>query len=338
MKAYQIVAGSGIDNLSIVERPLREPQPHEVLVRVRAVSLNYRDLMVARGAYLVKTGNAIVPTSDGAGEVVAVGSEVKRFQAGDRVASIFFPRWIDGTPTAEKTSIAPGGNADGLLASHAFFDESALTRIPAHLNFHEAATLTCAGVTAWNALFVEGRLQAGDSVLLQGTGGVSIWGLQLAKAAGIRTIITSSSDAKLEHARTLGANETINYRTTPEWQDEARRLTDGAGVNLVLEVGGSGTLARSIGSLEMGGTVAIIGGLSGFGGEVPPLALIRNASRLTGIYVGSRKMFEDMNAVIDLAKIRPVIDRVFGFEEAQQAYRHLESGQHFGKVVIDVAA
>jgi NADPH:quinone reductase-like Zn-dependent oxidoreductase len=250
--------------------------------------------------------------------------------------STFFPRWIDGAPTREKTAVAPGGNADGVLATHAFVEEHSLVRIPAHLDFNEAATLTCAGVTAWNALFVEGALKAGDSVLLLGTGGLSIWGLQLGKAAGVRTIVTSSSDAKLERARALGANETINYRQQPEWQKEVLRLTDGLGVNLVIEVGGAGTLSRSIASTTMGGTVAIVGGVSGFGGDFEPFALIGSARRLSGIYVGSRQMFEDMNALIHLAQIRPVVDRVFAFDEAQAAYRHLDSGQHFGKVVIAV--
>ena len=334
MKAYQIVAGRGIDSLQQVERPLREAQPHEVLVRIRAVSLNYRDLMVARGDYLVTSGAPLVPTSDAAGEVVAVGSSINKYRVGDRVMSTFFPRWIEGAPTPEKTSVAPGGNVDGVLATHAFFNEESLVRIPAHLDFNEAATLTCAGVTAWNSLFVEAGLKAGDSVLLLGTGGVSIWGLQLGKAAGLRTIVTSSSDAKLERARALGANETINYKQHPEWQKEVLRLTDGLGVNLVIEVGGAGTLRRSVASTKMGGTVAIVGGVSGFGGDFEPFALIGGARRLSGIYVGSRQMFEDMNALIDVSKIRPVVDRVFAFDDAQAAYRHLDSGQHFGKVVI----
>ena len=334
MKAYQIVAGRGIDSLRQVERPLPTPQPHEVLVRIRAVSLNYRDLMVARGEYLVSSDQPLIPASDAAGEVTAVGSAVTKYQVGDRVMSIFFPRWADGAPTPEKTAIAPGGNVDGLLATHACIPEESLVRIPAHLDFNEAATLTCAGVTAWNSLFVEGRLKAGDSVLLLGTGGVSIWGLQLGKAAGLRTIITSSSDAKLERARTLGASATINYKKHPEWQQEVLRLTDGRGVNLVIEVGGAGTLSRSVAATKMGGTVAIVGGVSGFGGEFQPFALIGSARRLSGVYVGSRQMFEEMNALIDLAQIRPVVDRVFAFDQAQDAYRYLDSGQHFGKIVI----
>jgi NADPH:quinone reductase-like Zn-dependent oxidoreductase len=334
MQAYQIVAGQGIDNLRQVEQPLRDPQPNEILVRVRAVSLNFRDLMVARGDYLVSGGSALVPGSDAAGEVIAIGRAVKKYSVGDRVMSIFFPRWLDGAPTPEKTAAAPGGNVDGVLATHVFFDEQAAVRIPAHLDFNEAATLTCAGVTAWNSLFVEAKVKAGDSVLLLGTGGVSIWGLQLAKAAGLRTIITSSSDAKLERARALGASETINYKKHPEWDKEVARLTDGLGVNMTIEVGGAGTLARSVASTKMGGTIAIVGGVSGFGTEFQPFALIGGARRLSGIYVGSRQMFTDMNALIELAQIRPVVDRVFEFDQAPAAYRHLDSGQHFGKVVI----
>jgi len=334
MKAYQIVAGQGIDNLRQVERPLRDPQPHEILVRVRAVSLNFRDLMVARGDYLVSAGAALVPGSDAAGEVIAIGSAVKRYKVGDRVMSIFFPNWLEGAPTPEKTAVAPGGNADGVLATHAFFDEQAAVRIPAHLDFNEAATLTCAGVTAWNSLFVEAKVQAGDTVLLLGTGGVSIWGLQLAKAAGLRTIITSSSDAKLERARALGASETINYKKFPEWDKEVLKLTAGLGVNMTIEVGGAGTLAHSVASTKMGGTIAIVGGVSGFSTEFQPFALIGGARRLSGIYVGSRQMFENMTVLIELTKIRPVVDRVFEFDQAAAAYRHLDSGQHFGKVVI----
>jgi NADPH:quinone reductase-like Zn-dependent oxidoreductase len=223
-----------------------------------------------------------------------------------------------------------------MLAEEVVLHEEALVAIPAHLSYAEAATLPCAAVTAWNALFVEGGLRAGDSVLLLGTGGVSISALQLAKAAGLQTIITSSSDAKLERARALGAAATINYRTMPEWQDEVLRLTDGRGVDLVLEVGGQGTLTRSIASTRMGGTVAIIGGVSGFGGELNPFALIGGAKRLVGIFVGSRSMLEDLNRFLGITGVHPVVDRAFPLHQAREAYTYLKKGEHFGKVVIEV--
>lgn len=336
MKAYQINAGQQIAGLEYVERAVTTPSAHQVRVRIHAVSLNYRDLMIADGKYLSTGNGPVIPCSDGAGEVVAVGAGVTRFAVGDRVAASFFPNWVDGAPTARKTADSLGGAVDGMLAEEVVLHEEALVAIPAHLSYAEAATLPCAAVTAWNALFVEGGLRAGDSVLLLGTGGVSISALQLAKAAGLQTIITSSRDVKLERARALGATATINYRSMPEWQDEVLRLTDGRGVDLVLEVGGQGTLTRSIASTRMGGTVAIIGGVSGFGGELNPFALIGGAKRLAGIFVGSRSMFEDLNRFLGITGVHPVVDRVFPFRQAREAYTHLMKGEHFGKVVIEV--
>jgi NADPH:quinone reductase-like Zn-dependent oxidoreductase len=337
MLAYQISAGQQIAGLKQVQRGISAPAAHQVHVRIHAVSLNYRDLMIADGKYL-STGDApVIPCSDGAGEVVAVGAQVTRFRVGDRVAASFFPDWVHGAPTAQYAAAALGGAVDGMLAEEVLVHEEALVAVPAHLTYAEAAAIPCAGVTAWNALFVAGDLRPGDSVLLLGTGGVSIWGLQLAKAAGLRTIITSSSDEKLGRARGLGASATINYKATPEWQDEVLRLTDGRGVDLVLEVGGQGTLARSIASARMGGTVAIIGGVSGFGGELNPFALIGGAKRLSGIFVGSRSMFEDLNRLLSVAGIHPVVDRIFPFNQAGEAFTHLKSAAHFGKVVIEVS-
>jgi NADPH:quinone reductase-like Zn-dependent oxidoreductase len=334
MKAYRLIAGGGIKGLEGFEFKPRTLQAHEVRVRVRAVSLNYRDLMVARGNYLVSSKEPLIPGSDAAGEVTEIGSAVTRFAVGDRVATTFFPQWIDGPPTPEKTAVAPGGNAPGVLTQELTAHEQSLVPVPAHLDFNEAATLTCAGVTAWNALFVEAKLKPGDSVLLLGTGGVSIWGLQLARAAGLQTIITSSSDLKLERAHNLGAHNTINYRTTPEWQHEVLRVTQGLGVNLVVEVGGEQTLQRSVTVTKMAGTIAIVGGVSGFRSDVQPFALIAGARRMSGIYVGSRGMHEDLNRAVDIAGIHPVVDKVFAFAEARAAYAYLEAGQHFGKVVI----
>ncbi len=336
MKAYQIKAGQQIAGLGQVQRSISAPAAHDVHVRIHAVSLNYRDLMIADGKYLSTGDGPVIPCSDGAGEVIAVGAQVTRFRVGDRVAASFFPDWVNGAPTPQNTANALGAVVDGMLAEEVLVHEEALVAIPAHLSYVEAATLPCAGVTAWNSLFVEGGLRAGDSVLLLGTGGVSIWALQLAKAAGLRTLITSSSDEKLERARGLGASATINYTTTPEWQNEVMQLTAGRGVDLVLEVGGQGTLTHSIASGRMGGTVAIIGGVSGFGGEFNPFALIGGAKRLSGIFVGSRSMFEDLNRFLSVTEIHPVVDRVFPFQQARDAYTHLERAAHFGKVVIEV--
>jgi NADPH:quinone reductase-like Zn-dependent oxidoreductase len=336
MQAYQIQSGQKIAGLERVQRQSAPLAAQDVRVRVHAVSLNYRDLMIADGSYLSTGDGPVIPTSDGAGEVIEVGAGVTRLRVGDRVAASFFPDWIDGAPTPPTTNRALGAVTNGMLAEEVVLHEHAWVKIPAHMDYVEASTLPCAGMTAWNALFVEGGLRAADSVLLLGTGGVSIWALQLAKAAGLHTIITSSSDEKLARARTLGASATINYNSTPEWQDEVMRLTAGRGVDLVLEVGGQGTLSRSIRSTRMGGTIAVIGGVSGFGGELDPFALIGGAKRLSGIFVGSRSMFEDLNRFLEVVAIRPVVDRVFLFPQASEAYTHLEQARHFGKVVIEI--
>jgi NADPH:quinone reductase-like Zn-dependent oxidoreductase len=337
MRAYQILHGASIDGLQCIDYPERDLGLGEVRIRVHAVSLNYRDLMVASGNYLVTVEDPIIPCSDGAGEVLAVGPGVTRVQVGDRVAGSFFPHWLDGAPTPTKVRHGLGGDIDGMLAEEVILHEDALAIIPPSLSFIEAATMPCAAVTAWNAIFVSSNnIKPGDTVLLLGTGGVSILGLQLAHAAGLRTIVTSSSDEKLARARELGAHHTINYQAIPEWHDEVLHVTGGQGAHVVLEVGGKGTVNRSISSAAMGGTVAVIGGVSGFGGEVNPAALLASAKRLVGIYVGSRTMLEDVMRFVDVSGIKPVIDRVFPFSQAQDAYRHMASGAHFGKVVIDV--
>jgi NADPH:quinone reductase-like Zn-dependent oxidoreductase len=339
MLAYQILPGDNIDGLRSVNLPDRELGAGEVRVRVHAVSLNYRDLMVARGNYLVNVDDPIIPCSDGAGEILAVGHGVRRLQVGDRVAASFFPYWTDGAPTPDKVRHALGGDIDGMLAQEVILDEDALVKIPARLSFVDAATLPCAGVTAWNAIFVSRNdVKPGDTVLLLGTGGVSVLGLQLANAAGMRTVITSSSDAKLQRARALGAHDTINYRAMPEWHEEVLRVTHGAGANVVLEVGGKGTVNRSVAAASMGGSIAIIGGVSGFGGDVNPVMLLSSAKRMVGIFVGSRTMLEDVMRFADVTGLKPVVDRVFTFDQAKEAYRYMESGSHFGKVVIAVAS
>lgn len=338
MRAYQILPGANIDGLQCVDYPDRDLALGEVRIRVHAVSLNYRDLMVASGNYLVTADDPIIPCSDGAGEVLATGPGVTRVQVGDRVVGSFFPYWMDGRTSPEKIRRSLGGDTDGMLAEEVVLHEDALAKIPASMSFQEASTMPCAGVTAWNAIFVSSDgVKPGDTVLLLGTGGVSVLGLQLAKAAGLRTIITSSSDDKLQRARELGAHHTINYQQVPEWHEEVLAITQGKGANVVLEVGGKGTVNHSVSAAAMGGTVAIIGGVSGFGGEVNPASLLATAKRMVGIFVGSRGMLEDVMRFIDVAGIKPVIDRVFPFSQAQEAYRYMESGSHFGKVVIDVA-
>lgn len=336
MQAYRILAGRGKESLSRVDYEPSAIAEREVRVRVHAVALNYRDLMITRGMYPISTHRPPIAIADGAGEVIAVGPGVSRFRVGDRVARTYFSEWIDGPPTPQNTAVVPGASVDGMLAEEVTVHEDHLVAAPRHLSYNEAAALSCAGVTAWNALFVEGRVQPGDTVLLLGTGGVSVWALQLAKAAGLRTIITSSSDAKLARARELGADEIINYRTTPEWQNEVVRLTGGRGVDLTLEIGGRDTLNRSAAATRMGGTIALIGGVAGFTAQLDIVPVLLGHKRLTGIGVGSRAMFEALNRFVALSNIRPVIDRAFGFGEAREACAYLEGAGHFGKVVIKV--
>jgi len=336
MKAYVVVQGSkGVDGLERVERDRPSPGPGQVLVRMRAASLNFRDLAIVNGKYFRgPVTQDTIPLSDGAGEVVAVGTAVKRFKVGDRVAGIFFEGWIDGAPTAASLATARGGNDGGMLSQIVVTDAEGLVAIPSHLTYEEAATLPCAGVTAWVGLFKRGHLEKGDFVLLEGTGGVSVFGLQLAAAAGAKPIITSSSDAKLARARELGAFGTVNYRSNPEWQNDVRALTGGAGVDQVLEVGGQDTLPRALQALAFGGHVAIIGGLSGFASDVPVGTLMGLNATASGIYVGSRADFEALNAFLAEHKIKPIVDKVFDLEDAPAAFAAMDSGDFFGKVVI----
>lgn len=337
MKTWRVPAGGQIEGLTFVDEPAARPGPGQVRVRLKAASLNFRDLMVVRGWYPVSSQAPLVPGSDGAGEVREVGPGVTEFAVGDRVATSFFPNWVDGAMTPARIAGALGGGGAGTLAEEIVLDQHALVKCPPHLDFPEAATLTCAGVTAWHALFEAGRIRPGSTVLLLGTGGVSIWALQLAKAAGARVIITSSSDAKLEKARALGADETINYVDTPEWGAEARRLTGGEGVDVVLEVGGEKTVAQSVAAVRMQGMVVIIGGVSGMGGAIHPRTLIVGATCVRGVFVGSRQMHADLARFVSVAKIRPVVDRIFALDDAPSAYRYFESGRHFGKVTLQSA-
>jgi NADPH:quinone reductase-like Zn-dependent oxidoreductase len=335
MKLYRFPKPAGIDTLTLAERDTPRPARGQVLVRMRAASLNYRDLMVASGRYARGAApENLVPLSDGAGEVVEVGSDVTRVKPGDRVAGIFMQSWVGGAITAADGASALGGAIDGVLAEYVLFDQNGLVHLPTHLSFEQGATLPCAAVTAWNALFGGHPLVSGQSVLVLGTGGVSIFALQLAHAAGARVIATSSSDEKLTRARDLGASDGVNYKQHPEWQEQVRALTDGEGVDHVVEVGGAGTLPRSVAATRIGGQVHLIGVLTG--GEINPTPVMRSSLILRGIYVGSRQMFEALNRAVALHRIVPVIDRVFPFAEAREAYRHLQAQGHVGKVVIRI--
>ncbi|MDP9171228.1 MAG: NAD(P)-dependent alcohol dehydrogenase [Acidobacteriota bacterium] len=333
MKAWRFVDQFGFENLRFVELPDPEPGPGQAVVRLRACSLNYRDLVLAQGGYGRAVKLPITPLSDGAGEVISVGPGVLRVKPGDRVCGIFMQRWLEGGPDDEKAASALGGALDGMLAEQVCLNAEGLVHFPRYLSFEEAATLPCAAVTAWNALFHSGALRAGETVLVLGSGGVSVFALQFAKMAGARVIATSSSDEKLERLRTMGADDTINYRTNPDWDKAVRNLTDGVGVDHVIEVGGAGTLPLSIKSARRGGHIALIGVLAGQG-EMDPRPVLMKSIRLQGIYVGSRAMFEEMNRALALAGVRPVVDRVFPLAEASAAMRHMLSGAHFGKICI----
>ncbi len=331
MKCYEVQAGFGFENLKAVERPEPKPGPGQVLVNQRAWSLNYRDLLVVTGAYNPRMKLPLVPLSDGAGEVAAVGPGVTRFKPGDRVAGCFMQRWSSGALTEEKAKSALGGAIDGVLAEHVVLAEEGLVHIPEGLSFEEAATLPCAALTAWHAIVDSGRVKAGDTVLVQGTGGVSLFALQFAKLHGAKVIATSSSDEKLARAKKLGADVGINYKTTPEWGKKAVELT--GGVDHVVEVGGGGTLGESLRAVKHGGHVAMIGILTG-AAAANPVPILMKAIKVQGIFVGSREMFEAMNRAIALHKLKPAIDRVFPFDQAVEALKHMQSASHFGKIVI----
>jgi len=335
-RAVRTTGGTSIDQLIFDEVTVPEPGPGEVLVAIKAVSLNYRDLAVVTGRYPRNAAQPVIIASDGAGEVIAVGDDVTGFRTGDRVAGSFFQKWITGPYVREYGASALGGGIDGVLTQFRVFDQDGLVRIPQHFSYQEGATLPCAGLTAWNALAPTMHVQAGDTVLLLGTGGVSIFGLQFAKLHGARVIITSSSDEKLARAKALGADETINYKSTPEWDKEVLRLTGGRGVDMVLEVGGGETFARSMNSVRASGQMAVIGVLSGVVGAIPVGLIGIQTLSVRGIFVGSVAMFEDMNRAIAAHQMRPVIDRVFGFEQSADALRYMQSAQHFGKIVISL--
>jgi NADPH:quinone reductase-like Zn-dependent oxidoreductase len=333
MKAYEL-RQFGIENLALVERSDPQPGEREVVVKFYAASLNYRDFMFVKGVYNPKARLPAVPLSDGSGEVVAVGANVKKWKIGDRVCPIFTQGWLEGSPSSDKQRTTLGaGELDGVLREYGAFDEKGLVKVPGHLSFEEAATLPCAAVTAWNALVVSGAMKAGDTVLTLGTGGVSVFALQFAKMHGARVIVTSSSDKKLGKAKDLGADETINYKETPDWDKRVLTLTNRIGVDHVVEVGGGGTLSKSLNSVRLGGHVAVIGVLAG-AGEFNPISVLMKSVRMQGILIGSRQMFEDMNNAIELNRLKPVIDKTFAFREICDALRYMESGSHFGKIVV----
>jgi len=336
MKTWQLTAPTGADALKLVEQDEPKPGPNQVLVQVRATSLNYRDLMVASGRYGSGLPLPLVPLSDGAGEIVAVGAGVTRWKPGGRVAGTFFQNWQSGPVRRDVFDTALGGSINGMLAEFVVLSADGVIEIPAHLDFTEAATLPCAALTAWHALVTDGHISAGQTVLLLGTGGVSIFALQFAKMHGARVIITSSSDAKLARAKALGADEVINYRTTADWEKEVFRLTDKAGADHVVEVGGKDTFPKSLRAVAMGGTVSVIGGVSGFTSDVALRDILGKSVVIRGIFVGNHDMFTAMNHAISLRRLKPVIDREFPFDEAPEAYRYHESAAHFGKVVIAV--
>lgn len=332
MKTYEINE-FGIENLILTERETPEPKEKEVVVKFHAASLNYRDLMMVNGWYNPNLKRPRVPLSDGAGEVVSVGSAVTKWKVGDRVTPIFMQGWIDGAIDFQKARTALGGDVDGVLREFGAFDENGLVCIPEHLSYEEAATLPCAAVTAYHALFCSGGLKPDDTVLLQGTGGVSIFALQFASHFGAKTIITSSSDEKLQRAKEIGADELINYKEREDWDKAVSELTEKRGVDHIVEVGGAGTMAKSVNAVKMGGHIAVIGVLSQ-GGGVNPVSILQKSIKLQGIFVGSRQMFEDMNRLISQNHIKPVIDKIFDFSEIHDALNYMQSGSHFGKIVV----
>jgi NADPH:quinone reductase-like Zn-dependent oxidoreductase len=335
MKVWEIQNAYGIENLHEADKPEPKPGKGEIVVAMKAASLNYRDLLTVIG-YGGGYPLPLIPFSDGAGEVAAVGAGVSRVAVGDRVCPLFFQSWLDGPVTAESRNRPLGGPLSGVLQQRMLLDDYGVSKFPAHLSFEEAATLPCAGLTAWRALTVETRVGPGQTVLVQGTGGVSIFALQFAKALGAQVIATSSSDEKLARAKKLGADQVINYKTTPDWGRAARELTGGKGIDVVVEVGGENTLNQSFDAARVGGDIVVIGVLGGFSSPVMiPIVFGKNL-HIHGISVGSRAMFDDMCAHIDKWKLKPVVDKVFPFDDLPDALRLMQAGGHFGKIAVKV--
>lgn len=332
MRAFELRNKTNLESLTLTERSDPRPGPEQVLIQMRSAALNFRDALIINGHYNPNLPLPLIPLSDGVGSVVAVGENVTCLRLGDRVAGVFVQNWLSGELSGSALTL--GADMDGVLAQFVVLHQDGVVRVPEHLTDEEAATLPCAAVTAWNALMVQGALKPGDTVLIQGTGSVSLFALQFACMAGARPIVISSSDEKLKRARQLGAAEGINYKQTPDWDGEVLKLTDGKGVDYVVEVGGAGTLPRSLNAVRVGGQVSLIGILSGISAEISMLPILMKQIRMQGIFVGSRVMFEQMNAAIALHKLKPVVDRVFPFEEAISAIKCLGKGGQMGKICI----
>jgi len=335
MRAYQVITADGIDAIEQITREIPTPKDDEILVKMKACSLNYRDILITMGGYVRNDNRPIVPLSDGAGEVVKVGSSVSEFTPGDRVIGNFFQSWETGKIDDNGLNSAMGGSIDGVLCDYFILKANCSVKIPDYLTYSEAATLPCAATTAWHALVTVGEIKTNDIILLLGTGGVSIFGLQIAKALGATTIITSSSDDKLARASALGADHIINYKTHPNWEEEVLKITDGKGVDNVLEVGGAGTFEKSSASVKANGTVALIGVLTGLESPSMSLMTIFNLLRVQGIYVGSTDMLKQLIATMEIHKIHPQVDKSFPFSQAKEAYQWMAQAKHFGKIVIE---
>jgi NADPH:quinone reductase-like Zn-dependent oxidoreductase len=333
MRAVEIGPEFGLDHLGVVERPRPRPGPGQILLRVAAASLNYRDLLMVAGRYNPKQPLPLIPCSDGVGVVEELGPNAVRFSPGDRVIPIFAQRWISGRPARDTLRSTLGGPLDGTLAEWMVIGETGAVRAPGHLSDVEAATLPCAAVTAWNAIE---PLRTGDTVLILGTGGVAVFALQLAVARGARAIVLSSSDEKRTRATELGATHTLNYRTVPEWGKTVREMTDGRGVDVVVEVGGAGTLSQSLAATGFGGQISVIGNLTGASLELDLISVFMRRIRLQGILVGSRESFEQLNRTVEEHELRPVVDRVFDLDGVREAFSYMRSGVHLGKICVEV--
>jgi NADPH:quinone reductase-like Zn-dependent oxidoreductase len=337
MRAFQI-SQFGLENLRLVDLPTPVCGDGMVLIHVHAASLNYRDLLMVRGHYDPNLTMPRIPLSDGAGEVVVVGAGVTRFKPGDRVVGLFLQNWQDGVPSQAKSRGALGGDIDGMLADYVVLPEHGVSHFPAHLSYEEAATLPCAALTAWNALFHVAATKPGDTVVIQGTGGVSIFALQFAKLVGARVFGTSSSDEKLERAKTLGLDEGLNYISTPDWSSWVKKQTSGEGADVIVEVGGAGTLKESMKAVRIGGTIAQIGILSGTEEKLAVTSVLMRQLRLIGVYVGSHSMMQAMHRAIEQSQMKPTVGKVFPILETIEAYRYLEKGRHFGKIIISLTS
>ena len=337
MRSYEVKDAFGLENLTLVDRPDPKPGPKQILVKVKATSVNYRDVLLVQGHYNPRQPLPIIPFSDGAGEVVDIGGEVTQFSVGDRVASCFFQNWDAGKPTADRAAVSTlGSPLDGMLTQYIVLEEIGAVKLPDHLSYEEGATLPCAALTAWSCLFRHGNVGPGDTVLTLGTGGVSIFALQLAKMAGAKVVITSSSNEKLERAKELGADHCVNYAENEKWSKDVKAATGGLGVDHIIEVGGVGTLEQSIRACKMGGHISLVGILAGPQAPLNLTLVLMQDIRIQGVFVGPRETFQQMNRAIAQHQFKPVIDKVFPFAEARQALEHVASGSHCGKVCITV--